>query len=94
MKYWIHMTAAKADTRKAAFEAEQQKRLPRNRLSVVYNLAGTECVVKVDGDIDKAALTGDVLRIYDKTDHAELYRMMQGKTWQAPDEDVIDVSRT
>jgi hypothetical protein len=90
---WLHLDMTHARAADVLANAQQKcaLRLPYAQLSVTYNLAGTEALVKVTAtpaEIEQLPnLTkGAIIRTYTEADHTEADVMMDSPAWTGPPE--------
>jgi len=87
-KRWLHLDKETHDIAigKCRHRHGLQK---RGSLSVVFNLAGTECLIKVAGANKtwrkKQSWMKDVIGIYDHSDHYKAIALVKGPLWEAVD---------
>jgi hypothetical protein len=78
------------------YETEHKRVWPKNNLSVVLNVDGTQAIVKVDAGLDKPTWTAKA-QVADKTDAlviktwtpktlGEVHELLQTKEWKRAEE--------
>ena len=89
---WIRLNAADVTAGLSDAKAQHEKTAPCCELSVTWNVAHTEALVKVDGGKDaawqqnKAWLT-NAIAIYDKSNRYDIFEWFYTPEWQAPDDE-------
>lgn len=86
MTIWIHsFTPGSSQAVLTVLTAKQKETYPDNELSVTENVADTEQIIKVGG-ADKQYNTpippAQIIRIYDESDHAEIFTFFYTPSWQ------------
>lgn len=90
-KRWFHLPLAVIPDALPACEARNDEGAPNRNLSVVWNLAQDEAVVKVDG-ADKdwrrdKTWIADAIAVYDWDTIGELRELLSGPAWRDPSAD-------
>ena len=88
---WLHVntTHGSFNTMKNDAETKHKANAPGTELSITYNVAGTEAIVKIRGG--KGWNPGwmnapFVKRVYTAADHHEIFKFFYTQEWQKPEE--------
>lgn len=92
---YFHLKVADLAQAQAACKDQHEKTAVGTQLSITYNIANTECLVKVDGGADPAwkqaqAWILNALHIYDNTNKSKRFADLNfyGPDWQLPDKSI------
>lgn len=86
---WFQVTAATATAAKAACEMKQKDSWPKNLISITYNQAKTQAIIKVD-NADQKWRTGQAwitdtmktIAVFDQKTLPSLRRLMKTADWK------------
>jgi hypothetical protein len=70
----------------SVLRSKHKETVPDNELSITDNIALTESIIKVSGvskDYTGTLPPGLVIRVYDQTDHADIFAFFYTPAWQA-----------
>lgn len=86
MTAWIHCTIpGRTQAMVNTLRDKHRETVPANELSITDNIAGTESIIKVSGvtrDYRGPLPVGQIIRVYDDADHADIFAFFYTPEWQ------------
>lgn len=91
---WVRLNAADVTAGTNDAKAQHEKTAPGCKLSITWNVAQTEALVKIDGGKDAAweqgrAWLSNAIAIYDKSNRYDIFKWFYTPEWQPKDADIL-----